>query len=258
LDNDSGQVIVVTGSSGGIGGAVVRSLLGDGFTVVGIDNNIAREEFSGSDYHHLAADITNEDEVWSACAAIRNLNLTPPAHAILVAGGALPDEIHGEDPLDLDIGLFRDSVAINLTGQYICIKHIVPLLRSANGSNRSISLVSSINSMGDFGYPAYSAAKAGLAGLVKSLAVPLGHRNIRINAVAFGTVKTGYSEQVHGDDTCHFDRLRELSALERISTSDEAALVLVMLTRLSGVTGTIITADCGQTVPGNHDRSRRG
>ena len=253
LDNDSDHVIVVTGSSGGIGGAAVQFFLEDGFTVIGIDNNTsALERFSEGDYHHVAANITIEDEVRSACAKIQNL--TPPAHAILVAGGALPEEIQNKNPLDLDVGLFRDSVDINLTGQYICIKHLVPLLRKAKSSNRSITLISSINSMGDFGYPAYSAAKAGLAGLTKSLVVPLGHLNIRINAVAFGTVRTDYSERAHGDDAHHFDRLRKLAALERVSTSDEAALVLVTLTRLSSVTGTIITADCGQAVPGNHNR----
>ena len=258
MENSSDQTIVVTGSSGGIGCSVVESFLkGDRFTVIGIDKKAAvQKKFSKEKYRHLAADITNEDEIRTACAEIRDL--TPPAHAILVAGGALPAEIRDKgkepDPLDLDLDLFRKSIDINLTGQYICIKHLVPLLMSADASDRSITLVSSINSVGDFGYPAYSAAKAGLAGLTKSLAVPLGRLKIRINAVALGTVKTDYARQIHEDDDSHFGRLVNLAPLERVSTIDEAALILVTLTKLSSVTGTIITADCGQAVPGNHDR----
>jgi NAD(P)-dependent dehydrogenase (short-subunit alcohol dehydrogenase family) len=265
LDNKGGQVIVVSGSSGGIGGSVVKSFIKDESTVIGIDKDgAAKEKFSKDAYYHFDADITNEDDIRIACAKIRNLALPPPAHAILVAGGTIRAEIRDKDeepdPLNLNLDLFRKSVDRNLTGQYICIKHLVPLLQLADVPglagvpDRSITLVSSINSMGDFGYPAYSAAKAGLAGLTKSLAVPLGRLHIRINAVAFGTVQTEYAEQAHTGDAGHFDRLKELAALDRLSTSEEAAQVLVMLTKLSSVTGTIITADCGQAVPGNHTR----
>lgn len=259
MDNKSDRVIVVTGSSGGIGGAVVWSLLKDGgYSVIGIDKKTAPEKIlAESNYRHFVADVNNEDEIRSVHNEIRSL--APLAHAILVAGGALPEEIRDDkgeepDPLKLNLDSFRKSVDINLTGQYICVKYLAPLLEAADGIDRSITLVSSINAIGDFGYPAYSAAKAGLTGLTESLAVPLGRLNIRINAVAFGTVRTAYSTDVHGFDANHFDRLEKLAALGRLSDEDEAARVLVALIRLNNITGTIITADCGQAVPGNHNR----
>lgn len=264
-----GRMAIVTGVSGGIGVETARLLLKSGFSVIGLDKyplGNGNGSLPGEHYHHLEADITDEDSVREACAEIQKGRgeldaFAAPSHAILIAGGALLDEVRG-DPLELDLDVFRRSVDVNLSAQYICIKHLVPLFESANVRtlepativDQSITMVSSINSVGDFGYPAYSAAKAGLAGLTKSLAVPLGRRGIRINSVALGTVRTGYVESLHETDPSHFSRREELAALGRFSTIAEAAQVLFSMTQLSNVTGTIITADSGQSLPGNHHR----
>ncbi len=264
-----GQTAIVTGASGGIGVETVRLLLKSGFTVIGLDKNPSSNgngSFPSEHYYHHVTDITDEDSVREACAEIQKgygeLDaFAAPSHAILIAGGALTDEVH-RDPLDLDLDLFRRSVDVNLSAQYICIKHFVSLFEAANVRSlepatmvdQSITMVSSINSVGDFGYPAYSAAKAGLAGLTKSLVVPLGRRGIRINSVALGTVRTSYVEGLHETDPTYFSRREELGALGRISTIAEAVQVLLSMTQLSNITGTIITADCGQAVPGNHNR----
>jgi NAD(P)-dependent dehydrogenase (short-subunit alcohol dehydrogenase family) len=265
-----GPTAIVTGTSGGIGAETARLLLKSGFTVIGLDRNLPGNNngfLHDEHYHHFVTDITDEDSVRETCTEIQKKicseldTFTPPSHAILISGGALSEEVRG-DPLDLDLDAFRKSVDVNLSGQYICIKHFVQLFESASlptpepGTivDQSITMVSSINSVGDFGYPAYSAAKAGLAGLTKSLAVPLGRRGIRINTVAFGTVRTDYTEGLHATDSDHFNRLEKLSALGRTSTSAEAAQVLLSMTQLSSVTGMVITADCGQAVPGNHHR----
>ena len=266
-----GQTAIVTGAAGGIGAEAARLLLKSGCTVIGLDIDYPGwGTLPSEQYYHFMADITDDDSVRQACRQIRQIRseerqgFAAPSHAILAAGGALPEEVRDEDPLDLDLDIFRRSVDVNLCGQYTCIKHFVPLLleraempafESAAVTDRSITMVSSINSVGDFGYPAYASAKAGLAGLAKSLAVPLGRRGIRINVVAFGTVRTHYAEGLHASDPGHFSRLERLAALERISTRAEAAQVLVSMTQLSSVTGTVITADCGQAVPGNRQYS---
>jgi NAD(P)-dependent dehydrogenase (short-subunit alcohol dehydrogenase family) len=255
------QTAIVTGVSGDIGAETARLLLESGFTVIGLDKNPPGRGngfLSAGHYHHREIDITDEDSLREACAEIKKglegLDaFAAPSHAILIAGGVLPEEID-EDPLDLNLDLFRRSVDLNLSAQYICIKHFVPLFEAATVADRSITMVSTINSIGDFGYPAYSAAKAGLAGLTKSLAVPLGRRGIRINSVALGTVRTGHTERLHATDPSHFSRREELAALGRFSTSAEAAQVLLSMTQLSTVTGIVITADGGQAIPGNHHR----
>jgi len=262
-----GRTVIVTGVSGGIGTETASLLLKSGFTVIGLDRNPKGiEPLPDEHYHHFETDVTDENSMRKTCAEIqkgyRELDaFAAPSHAILISGGALPKEVYG-DPLNLDLDVFQGSVDDNLTAQYICIKHFVPLFEAANASalelamtvDQSITMVSSINSVGNFGYPAYSAAKAGLAGLTKSLAVPLGRRGIRINSVALGTVRTDYAEGLHAGDSNHFSRLAKLSALGRTSTIAEAAQVLLSMTQLSSVTGMIITADCGQAVPGNHHR----
>jgi len=262
-----GQTAIVTGASGGIGVEAVRLLIKNGYSVIGLDKDYHPDlgTLPGDQYCHVKVDITDDDSVRQACVQIRQIGsaepkaFATPSHAILAAGGALPEEVCYEDPLDLHLDTFQKSVTVNLSGQYVCLKHFVPLLERAEkptlGSaaivDRSITMVSSINSVGDFGYPAYASAKAGLAGLARSLAGSLGRRGIRINVVAFGTVRTQYAEELHASDPSHFSRLEKLAALERISTSTEAAQVLLAMTQLSSVTGQVITADCGQAIPGN-------
>jgi NAD(P)-dependent dehydrogenase (short-subunit alcohol dehydrogenase family) len=255
----NGRTVVVTGASGGIGISTVRMLLDKQYHVIGLDKSSkAEKNFRGEPYFHFNVDISREQEVQAACREIsaRRCEMEEfksPDYAVLIAGGALPEEIKC-DPLNIEMAIFRGSIDLNLSAQYICIKHLVPLLRSDSTSGRdsSITLTSSINSMGDFGYPAYSAAKAGLTGLTKSLARPLGRHMIRINAVAFGTVITENDEKLHIDDPTHFDRLRHLTALGKLLTVEQAARILVEIMELSGMSGTVIPADYGQVIPGNH------
>lgn len=244
--------VVVTGACGGIGSSTVRLLISRGTSVVGIDKRPDVIRDLGANYRGIMADITDDETLARAISDITDQ--VEPSHAILVAGGALDEEIRAPDPLAVDTDVFRRSVDVNLVGQYLVIKHLVPFLANSSAQDRSITLVSSINAMGDFGYPAYSAAKAALSGITATLAVPLGRRNIRLNAVAFGTVLTDRSHELHDSDLNHFARLRRLAALPRLLTQEDAARTLVSVTELVGLTGAIIPADCGQVVPGNHSR----
>jgi NAD(P)-dependent dehydrogenase (short-subunit alcohol dehydrogenase family) len=251
---DTWHTVLVTGAAGGIGGATTRILLAKGVRVVGVDLDPSVAVLEGGDgYEGVVADVTSEEDL--SRLARRVADPPPPAHLILAAGGALQEEVDAPDGLRLPVEVFRRSVEVNLVGQYLAIKHLTPALAASSAEDRSITVVSSINAVGDFGLPAYSAAKAGLSGLVAALAVPLGRLGVRINAVAFGTVLTDQARELHRSDPAHFSQLAGLSVLDRLMSTEEAAKVLVALAEdLRPVTGTVLTADFGQSVPGRHGR----
>jgi NAD(P)-dependent dehydrogenase (short-subunit alcohol dehydrogenase family) len=254
---DTRDTVLVTGAAGGIGGAATRILLAKGICVVGVDLDPAVATLAGGDrYEGVVADVTSEDEL--ARLAGRIAHLPPLAHLVLAAGGALQEEVDVADGLRVPAEVFRRSVDVNLVGQFLAIKHLAPALAASPAEDRSITVVSSINAVGDFGFPAYSAAKAGLSGLVAALAAPLGRLGVRINAVAFGTVLTDRSRELHHGDPGHYSQLTDLSVLGRLLSTDDAARVLVAVAEsLQAVTGTVLTADYGQSLPGHHGRRAR-
>ena len=251
---DARDLVVVTGAAGGIGRATAALLLARGFAVLGVDLAPAVTDLAGSEgYEALVADITSASDLARLRAAVAGRPRA--AHLVLAAGGALGEEIDETDPIGPPVAVFRRSVELNLVAQFDTIRHVVPALAARPPGKRSVTLVSSINAVGDFGYPAYSAAKAGLAGLMAALTAPLGRLGVRINTVAFGTVLTDRSHQLHGGDAGHYSALTGLSTLGRLMSAEDAAEVLAtVVERLETVTGTVITADCGQSVPGFHAR----
>jgi NAD(P)-dependent dehydrogenase (short-subunit alcohol dehydrogenase family) len=254
---DRRGTVVVTGAAGGIGRATAAALLGLGHRIVGVDIDpsvLDPPVEAGDTYEGVVADITDEDDL--AALRARLADDAAVAHLVLAAGGALADEISPHNPLELSADVFSRSVHLNLTAQYLTVRHLSPALGSGDDRDRSITFVSSINAVGNFGAPAYSAARAGLAGLVTSLAFPLGRRRVRVNAVAFGTVRTPASEELHAHQPERAETMAALSALDRTMMADAAASAFVaVITHLQAVTGTVLTVDGGQSVPGRRDGS---
>ncbi len=97
-----------------------------------------------------------------------------------VAGPTAPvEEISDAD--------WRRTQAVNLDGQFFCVRRAVPLLRAAGGG----SIVNLSSAAGRFGFPLrtpYSASKWAVVGFSKSLAMELGPQNIRVNAICPGAV----------------------------------------------------------------------
>lgn len=80
------------------------------------------------------------------------------------------------------------SIAINLNGQFYCARHAIPLIKAAGGG----SIVNMSSSAGLLGYPlrsAYAASKWGVIGLTKSMAMELGPKGIRVNAICPNAVE---------------------------------------------------------------------
>jgi NAD(P)-dependent dehydrogenase (short-subunit alcohol dehydrogenase family) len=241
------QVVVVSGSSGSIGGAVARRLLARGVTVIGVDSRPAEDPLSNLAYVEVRADLATSVGIASMNTALAEFPSVD--HAVLCHGGASSEEVES-NPLELSADVFREALEVNLVSTYLAISALVPSIRRSANRKRSLLLVSSVNALSSFGYPGYSASKSGLHGLVRCLCGPLGEIDIRINAVALGTVLDPKGSTLHGSDVGHFDRMREQAVQGKVMDPTEAAGVLcAMLDDLGPLTGEIVVADYGQSVP---------
>ena len=159
-------MILITGAAGAIGKATVQQFLDADYHVLGIDRDASITDlFQTPEFIGLQIDVTDEYGLHKAVQYAADHGGLK--HVVQIAGGALPREpVTQNDPLLIDVDLFRASLDENLTSQFIVLRAALPLLRATRYGDRSITLTSSINALAAMGMPAYSAAKAGLIGMM--------------------------------------------------------------------------------------------
>ena len=158
---------VVTGGSGGIGGAIVSELRGRGWDV----KSLSRSE---------GCDVSDEAQVKEAFGRLDRLDALVNCAAVLIK----KDVLH-TTAADWDVQLG------SLRAAFLCSREAFRLMRERGGSIVMISSLSGVAGAEKFpGMSAYVAAKSGLAGLTEALAVEGRPLRIRVNAVSPGAVDT--------------------------------------------------------------------
>ncbi|APR28490.1 hypothetical protein BTW26_05465 [Pediococcus acidilactici] len=146
--------------------------------------------------------------------------------------------------LHLPLEEWERVLNINLTGTFMTVKFLVPLmLKSSNASIVNIS--SQVGLTGNHGQIAYSASKAGVNGITKSLAQELSRKNIRVNSVAPGFIETNMLGEMSYEE---LERKKSNVLLERFGKPEEIANVVDFLIseRSSYVNSSIINVDGGR------------
>ncbi|HEB79607.1 MAG TPA: 3-oxoacyl-[acyl-carrier-protein] reductase [Rhodospirillales bacterium] len=219
----SGKRALVTGASGGIGGAIVRALHGQGAEVAlsgtRVDPLQALAAQLGARAHVTPADLADADGAGKLAA---------DAHAAM----------GGVDILINNAGFTRDGLAVrmkdedwsavmdvNLTGAFrltrACLKG---MMKGRWG--RIISLTSVVGSIGNPGQANYAASKAGLAGMTKSIAQEVASRGITANCLAPGFIVTAMTDALSGEQK---ERLRSGVPCGRLGTVEDVAAGAVYL-----------------------------
>jgi 3-oxoacyl-[acyl-carrier protein] reductase len=243
------STVLVTGAAGAIGSATALALEADGHRVVGLDKEPAPAG-GGEWIQHDLLDTAGTERLLAESPLLAGLR-----HVVAVAGGAIEDEVGRLDPADVPVAVFADSVRLNLVAQYALVRASADRLEAETPSgNRSITLFSSINALRGYGMPGYSSAKAGLLGLVVALALPLGRRGLRINAVTPGTVITDRFRQDYPETGEQLGpRLVESRATTRETRTTDVAQAVVAVLGLEQMTGQQLVVDGGQlAVPLDH------
>ena len=217
---------LVTGGSRGIGRAVAIRMAGMGYHIIinYQSNDVAAEEAlalvreAGSDGELLRFDVSNRE---ATVAAIEQWQTNHPDDYIDVlinnAGIRRDNLLVWMEPDDFDRVL-----STNLYSFYNVTRPLLqPMIRHKHG--RIISIASLSGQKGLPGQCNYAAAKGGLIAATKALAQEVGRKNITVNAVAPGFVKT---EMVDGLDEAE---LKKQIPLNRFAEADEVAAVVAFL-----------------------------
>jgi NAD(P)-dependent dehydrogenase (short-subunit alcohol dehydrogenase family) len=240
----SDPTVLVTGAAGGIGTAVVAALLQDGYRVVGLDREDSPAGLGVEWIRHDLLDTDGTERLITESPLLAGMR-----HVVAVAGGPLDEEIARLDPAEVPAKVFGASVALNLVAQYAVVRGSAGRIEAEAGSgDASITLFSSINALRGYGMPGYSAAKAGLLGLVVALALPLGRRGVRINAIMPGTVLTERFKEGYPVAAGLTPRLVEATATGQVTRAEDVARAVIAVIGLRQMTGQHLVIDGGQLV----------
>jgi NAD(P)-dependent dehydrogenase (short-subunit alcohol dehydrogenase family) len=188
-----GKRVVVTAGAQGIGLAIART-----FVIAGADVHICdvNEEFLVAAKRALPSvsqsrtDVSDQVQVdlmfdglkarWGALdVLVNNAGIAGPTAKVEETN---PDE-------------WEQTIAVNLTGPFLCTRRAVPLLKAAGGGS-IVNLSSIAGRLGFSLRTPYSASKYGVIGLTETWAMELGPSNIRVNAVLPGIVEGDRQERV--------------------------------------------------------------
>jgi len=183
------RIVVITGAAGGMGKLAVERFLANGDTVIATDTSdkalqtLADGAKSGAKLHTVVGDISSEQDCGRVAALAEKVG--GRVDVLVNVAGFFPmqpfDQMTADD--------FRKVVDINLTGTFLMIKAMAPLLRG-RGWGRIVNIGSASTFEGVADQVHYVAAKSGLFGLSRSLARVFGKDGVTVNVVTPGLTVT--------------------------------------------------------------------
>lgn len=252
------KCVIVTGATGGIGLATVRTLLEAGYSVAAIDLDEKKgkslTEASTKDESNLSfwkADVSSEKEVEKVVSDIANRYETIYG---LVNNAGISSSNFGppERTKDLVSEHLETLFKVNVFGAFYFTKYTIPHMISAmEGSIVNISSMYAI--VGSTDSSVYSATKGSLVSMTISDSLQYAEYNVRINAVLPGFIRTPMLERLSlgkGLGNAFFDQAIEKIPLKRIGEPKEVSSLIKFLIseQSSYITGAQFVIDGGYTV----------
>jgi NAD(P)-dependent dehydrogenase (short-subunit alcohol dehydrogenase family) len=238
------KVALVTGAARGIGLAVARRFLAEGWRVALLD-------IEGELLHGAIAGLACPDTTMALQCDVSDAAAVADAMAKVASRFGRLDALVNNAGIAVFAPLLETSnedwnrvLAVNLTGPFLCTKAAAPLMREhGGGAVVNITSISAVRA--STLRSAYGTSKAGLAHLTKQLAVELASLGIRVNGVAPGPVETAMAKAVHTPEirADYHDAI----PLNRYGLEEELAEAVFFLCsdRASYITGQILAVDGG-------------
>ncbi len=246
----TGKVALVTGSSQGIGRAIVERFAREGADVVvnyrsdpaGADEVVAQARLAGVRAEAIQADVSSVAEV----RRLVNDSVTRMGRLDILVNNA---GVETHAPFwDVTEEHYDRTLDVNLKGAFFATQAMVRQLRAANRTGRIINISSVHEELPFPNFAPYCASKGGLKMLTRNLAVELGPLGITINSVAPGAIVTPINAELL-DDAAKVKALTAQIPLGRLGTTDDVAGVVTFLAsdEAAYVTGASYVIDGGLT-----------
>ena len=151
--------------------------------------------------------------------------------------------------LDLSFEDWQRVINVNLSGTFLPSQAFARRLVSEGKPGQIVNLASTLGLMAAPKRAAYTASKHGVVGLTRQMALELGEKKIRVNAVAPGVVRTPLTESYFADPA-YAQAIRDIHALGRWAEPREIANAILFLAAEENgfITGAVLTVDGGWTI----------
>lgn len=231
----SAPVIVITGAAGGLGSALVAAFAAAGWQVVATWHHtpLAKQSGEAGNVCPLQLDVTRREAVSGAFEEVlaRFGRLDVLINNAGIAQDALVAQMSDTD--------WQAVLDVNLKGAFLCSQAAIrPMLRQRDGHILNISSFG--GRVGRAGQANYSASKAGLIGLTQALAREAGSRNVRVNAVLPGFLRTRLVGDLSKEQLAAH---AASNALGRLNEFAEVARFVTFLAGMRNVSGQVFQLD---------------
>jgi 3-oxoacyl-[acyl-carrier protein] reductase len=185
--------IIITGATGGIGNAIVKKLSENGSNILASGTRIEKLEELKKNFQNikiLKFDISQSDKIENF---IENATkeLGGSLDCIINNAGITQDNL----AIRMSLNEWQKVININLTSTFLMSKFAIKKMLK-NKSGKIVNITSVVGHTGNVGQANYTASKAGIIAMSKSLAIEYAKKNININCISPGFIKTAMTEKI--------------------------------------------------------------
>ena len=185
--------IIVTGASGGIGNSIVEKLNNSGAKILATGTKIEKLEELKSKYKNISIlkfDISQNDKIEEF---IENATkeLGGSLDCIINNAGLTQDNL----AIRMSFDEWKKVIDVNLTSTFLLSKFAIKKMLK-NKSGKIVNITSVVGHTGNLGQANYTASKAGIIAMSKSLAIEYAKKNININCISPGFIKTAMTDKI--------------------------------------------------------------
>ena len=239
----NGKTALVTGATGGIGGATARLLAARGARVVASGRDSQRGEAlvkeitaAGGAARFVAAELTDVTSLRQLAAEAGDVDILVNNAALFPIAATTEQEADGLD----------EAFAANVRAPYLLVAALAPAM-AAKGSGSIVNVSTMAARIGMPGLSAYSATKGALEALTRTWAAEFSPAGVRVNTVSPGPTRTDMVMSSMGEEGAA--QVAGTTLLKRLAAPEEIAEVIAFLASdASGfVTGATVAVDAGRT-----------
>ena len=193
MKNLENMNIVITGASGGIGNSLVQKLYDNGANILASGTRIEKLEALKTKFKKieiLKFDISESDKIENFIENATN-KLGGNLDCIVNNAGITQDNL----AIRMSLDEWRKVIEINLTSTFLLSKYSIKKMLK-NKSGKVINITSIVGHTGNIGQANYTASKAGIVAMSKSLALEYAKKNININCISPGFIKTNMTDKI--------------------------------------------------------------
>jgi len=193
MSNLEKKNIIVTGASGGIGNAIIKKLSEAGANILASGTRIEKLEELKKNFEGLKIlkfDISQRDKI-EEFIENATIELGGNLDGIVNNAGITQDNL----AIRMSIDEWQKVININLTSTFLMSKFAIKKMLK-NKSGKIVNITSVVGHTGNLGQANYTASKAGIVAMSKSLAIEYAKKNININCISPGFIKTAMTDKI--------------------------------------------------------------